>query len=158
MPRRTGGREVKVLRRFATLLLLVLLVASAPALAQDEDTEALLARIEALEARVAELEARLSVPPPPPTSHEAEGFLFQRISYRQSSPRYVEVVGEVSGPSSYVAVTFRVTLYGEDGSILATDTVLVEGVTSTPKPFSLLLRDVDASAVHSARLTVERAR
>lgn len=146
------------MRRLAAMLLLALLVASTPTLAQSADTETLLARIEALEARVAELEARLSVPPPPPTTHEADGFLFQRVSYRQSSSRYSEVVGEVAGPESYAAVTFRVTLYAQDGGILATDTVLVERVTSTPKPFNLLLRDVDASAVHSVRFTIERTR
>src|SRR5690606_20108910 len=51
-PKMTVGQEVKVLRRLAAMLLLALLVASTPTVAQSADTETLLARIEALEARV----------------------------------------------------------------------------------------------------------
>ena len=136
---------------------LVLFIIAVLAVSAQAETD-LEARVAELEERVAHLEAMLSIPAPPPTTHTVDGFTVARLDVRQASSTYAEVVGEVTATEAYERVTFRVTLYGSDGSILGTDTFSVERVSPTPRTFDTLLRNVSAADAVSIGLEVEDTR
>ena len=115
-------------------------------------------RVAELEERVAQLEALLVHPAPPPTTQEVDGFVFTRLRLNETSS-YTDVFGEVTSEDEFQRVTFRVTLYAENGSIIDTGTFSVENVGSTPRVFeSPAFWDVLAADVESIGLQVERTR
>lgn len=115
-------------------------------------------RVSELEARVAQLEQVLSSPPLPGTTTEVEGFRFARVNYQQSSPSYLEVVGEISSIEPYEWVEVRVTAYAASGAILGTNTFPVEMVGATPRTFDTSIRNVEADEVTLIAWQIERAR
>lgn len=93
-----------------------------------------------------------------PDSTRVEGFRFDRLSLLDAGSGFVQLVGEVTSPTRYERVTFRVTLYDGNNAILATDTFVVEAVGPSPRVFDTLVSRVDATLVADFGLQVERAR
>ncbi len=145
--------------RLATTLLLALL--STVALAQGdlgERTASLEQEVAALHERVAQLEHRMAIPAPPAGSMQVDEFTFTRLTPRQTVIG-LEVVGEVSAPTGFSRVEFRVTYYAEDGSILETGTFAVENVGTTPRTFDAgMFSDTLIEDVYSIAIQVERIR
>lgn len=134
---------------------LVVAVPLAWAIAQSTPSE-LEARVAALEARVAELEALLARPAPPATTGRDGDFAFQRVSViQQSTSSYAEVVGEVIAPRTEAGVRLRATLYAEDGSIIATETFLVDTVAGRARVFDVLMTGVHLTAQRVASVGIQ---
>jgi hypothetical protein len=148
-------------RRLRTALLgsafgaLVVAAQLAWAIAQSTPTD-LEARVASLEARVAELEALLTQPAPPLTTSRDGDFAFQRVSViQQSTSSYAEVVGEVIAARTEAGVRLRATLYAEDGSIIATETFLVDTVAGRSRVFDVLMTGVHLTAQRVASIGIQ---
>jgi hypothetical protein len=135
---------------------LLVLASTLPWAAAQTTTSDLEARVVELEARVAALEALLARPAPPVTTSRDGDLTFQRVSViQQSTSSYAEVVGEVISPRTEAGVRLRATLYAEDGSIIATETFLIDTVAGRARVFDVLMTGVHLTAQRVATVGIQ---
>jgi hypothetical protein len=143
------------------VIILLLAVLASSAFAQTDLADRVVAleqEVARLQARISQLEQMLAIPAAPPTTVQVEEFTFTRLNARQTSIG-LELVGEVIATVAYSRVEFRVTYYGEDGSILETDTFYVEEVGTAPRTFDTgMFTDYSIDDVASIGLQVEGKR